>query len=280
MQTFKRIVIALALTALVAGSVVLGIVLLYNYQKRPLPLSDQCVAVVAGDEVSISTEQARNAAIVAGVSQRRGLIPRAATIGLATVYQESGIINLDYGDRDSLGLFQQRPSQGWGTQAQVMDPWYASDSFYAALVKVPNWQTGDVNDVAQTVQRSGHPNGYARHVENARRLASSLTGETPASFRCLVRNAPTADPAGLASFLKKTLPTTSKVAVSGKTLTVTAANQQQAWSAAHIVLATMADYGTADVQVGGLVWRPDAAAPAAWQGNSPNGRTVTVTYPA
>ena len=76
MQTFKRIVIALALTALVAGSVVLGIVMLYNYQKRPLPLSDQCVAVVAGDEVSISTEAMPRCASTA--SQRVGSATRAS----------------------------------------------------------------------------------------------------------------------------------------------------------------------------------------------------------
>ena len=63
-------------------------------------------------------------------------------IALATAQQESRLRNLDYGDRDSLGLFQQRPSQGWGTEAQVQDPAYAAGKFYDWLVTVPGWETG------------------------------------------------------------------------------------------------------------------------------------------
>ncbi len=84
---------------------------------------------------------------------------------MATVYQETGIRNLDYGDRDSVGLFQQRPSQGWGTAEQLMDPYYATGKFYDALVKIDGWETGDINDVAQQVQRSGYPEAYRDHEE-------------------------------------------------------------------------------------------------------------------
>ena len=100
----------------------------------------------------ISLEQAHYASIIAGLSVKRGLPPRAASIALATAYQESDIRNLDYGDRDSVGLFQQRPSQGWGTEKQLMDPYYATGEFYDALVKIKNWRTRDINDVAQAVQ--------------------------------------------------------------------------------------------------------------------------------
>ena len=103
-----------------------------------------------------------------GVSVRRGLPPRAASIAIATAYQETGIRNLDYGDRDSVGLFQQRPSQGWGTKQQLMDPYYAAGKFYDALVKIENWETADINDVAQQVQRSGHPEAYRDHEADAR----------------------------------------------------------------------------------------------------------------
>ena len=75
-------------------------------------------------------------------------------IALATAQQESRLRNLDYGDRDSLGLFQQRPSQGWGTEAQVQDPVYAAGKFYDGLVKVPDWETGRLTEIAQAVQRS------------------------------------------------------------------------------------------------------------------------------
>lgn len=92
-----------------------GVVLWSTYNKVPLPIEDRCTATAGGHTTTITPEQARNAAIIAGVSIRRDLAPRAASIALATAYQESGIRNLDYGHADSLGLFQQRPSKGWGT---------------------------------------------------------------------------------------------------------------------------------------------------------------------
>ena len=115
--------------------------------------------------MALDLDQAHYASIVVGLSVRRGLPPRAASIAMATVYQETGIRNLDYGDRDSVGLFQQRPSQGWGTPKQLMDPYYATGKFYDALVKIDDWETGDINDVAQKVQRSGYPEAYRDHEE-------------------------------------------------------------------------------------------------------------------
>ena len=138
----------------------------------------------------VDLDQAHFASIIAGVSVRRGLPPpRAASIAIATAYQETGIRNLDYGDRDSVGLFQQRPSQGWGTKQQLMDPDYAAGKFYDALVKIENWETADINDVAQQVQRSGYPEAYRDHEADARVLASNLTGQSPAGFSCLDRPA-------------------------------------------------------------------------------------------
>ena len=88
--------------------------------------------------LTLTAEQVANAADDRRTSRRdRGLPERAVVIALATAQQESRLRNLDYGDRDSLGLFQQRPSQGWGTEAQVQDPVYAAGKFYDGLVKVP-----------------------------------------------------------------------------------------------------------------------------------------------
>jgi len=103
-----------------------------------------CSASVDGTTVELSPEQMGHAATIAGIAQRRGLPARAATIGIATAMQESKLVNVDYGDRDSLGLFQQRPSQGWGTPAQILDPNYAAGRFFDHLVQVPNWQTRPV----------------------------------------------------------------------------------------------------------------------------------------
>lgn len=277
MKVLKRVLIALLLTAVVAGLVVGGLVVLYTYNKTPLPLADQCVARVAGETVAIDTDQAHYASIIAGVGTQRDLAPRATTIALATAYQESGLRNLDYGDRDSLGLFQQRPSQGWGSTSEVMDPWYAANAFYAELVTVPDWATGDVNDVAQTVQRSGHPNGYARHVENARRVASSLTGETPASFSCRTRQPEAPDAAALAGFLAKTLPADVEVTTSDSTMTVTTASNRGAWSAAQIVVANAGRFGVQRVAVGGQSWQASPLLLPGWQGSEGEGRVVEVT---
>ena len=111
---------------------------------------------------------------------RAGLPARAASIALATAYQESKLRNLDDGDRDSLGLFQQRPSQGWGTEKQMLDPDYATNAFYDALAKVDGYREMEITEAAQAVQRSGLPEAYADHEEDARALASALTGNSPA----------------------------------------------------------------------------------------------------
>ena len=164
---------------------------------EPVPGQQRCVATANNKSAVLDLDQAHFASIIAGVAVRRGLPPRAASIALATAYQETGIRNLDYGDRDSVGLFQQRPSQGWGTKKQLMDPDYAAGKFYDALVKIKNWQTDDINDVAQKVQRSGHPEAYNDHEADARVLASALTGQSPAGFSCLDRTGTAGDVKGL-----------------------------------------------------------------------------------
>ncbi|GAB3948866.1 heavy metal transporter [Kribbella albertanoniae] len=151
-----------------------------------LPPPEQCVATVNGATVELELDQAESAAIIAGVAVRRGLPGRAVTIALATAYQESGLRNLAHGDRDSLGLFQQRPSQGWGTTKQVQDPHYASGKFYDALVKIKDYQKLPITVAADRVQRSAFPNAYADHEGDARVLASALTGNSKAVFSCTV----------------------------------------------------------------------------------------------
>ena len=259
--------------ALIAG----GVALWSGYNKAPLPIEDRCTATAGGRTTTVDPAQARNAAIIAGVAIRRGLAPRAASIALATAYQESGIRNLDYGHSDSIGLFQQRPSKGWGTVEQIMDPWYSSRSFYRTMERVKNWKTRDINDVAQAVQRSAYPDAYRRHVPNARTLASSLTGETPASFSCVV-NAPSApDPAGMAGFLKKTLGAGAvKTKLDGSTLTVTAQSATRAWGVASLAIANTADYGLASVQLGPYAWTHSSTGPAGWLGEGPTDTATTV----
>ena len=167
-----------------------------------MPGQQRCVATANDRSTVLDLDQAHYASIIAGVSVKRGLPPRAASIAMATAYQETGIRNLDYGDRDSVGLFQQRPSQGWGTE-QAVDGSRTTrpGKFYDALVKIKNWETDDINDVAQKVQRSGYPEAYRDHEADARVLASALTGQSPAGFSCLDRSGT----AGNAKALRKTL---------------------------------------------------------------------------
>jgi hypothetical protein len=124
--------------------------------------------------LSVTPEQVANARTIAQVARDRGLPDRAVVIALATAQQESRLRNLDYGDRDSLGLFQQRPSQGWGTDAQVQDPVYAAGKFYDGLVKVPNWKTGRLTEIADSVQRSAFPEAYAQWENMATELSAAL----------------------------------------------------------------------------------------------------------
>ncbi|MCX5085638.1 C40 family peptidase [Streptomyces sp. NBC_00401] len=107
---------------------------------------------------------------------------RGQIVALATALQESGLRNLDYGDRDSLGLFQQRPSQGWGTATQVRDPVQASTKFYEELLSVSGWQSMTVTQAAQAVQQSGSPDAYAKWLPLAtalqKAIAKSLSKES------------------------------------------------------------------------------------------------------
>ena len=180
----------------IVGVAVLGVVAATGYAALhhvgPLLDPEECTATVAGRTVTLATEQAENAALIAGMSVRRGMPARAASIALATAYQESKLYNLEEGDRDSLGLFQQRPSQGWGSRAQILDPYYATTSFYDALQRVDGYEEMRITEAAQKVQRSGFPEAYADHEADARVLASALTGQSFHAFSCSVEDGPDA----------------------------------------------------------------------------------------
>jgi hypothetical protein len=171
-------VIAVAASA-VAIAVVVG-----RGQGPALPTGCSFASTGASSRYSITPTQAQNAAIIAAVAMRKGMPDHAVTVALATSLQETQLRNLPYGDLDSVGLFQQRPSQGWGTSAQIMDPNYAASTFYDHLAQVPGWQTMAVTEAAQTVQHSATPDAYANWETEARSLATALTGEVPAGLSC------------------------------------------------------------------------------------------------
>ncbi|MFI1969215.1 hypothetical protein BLA24_25405 [Streptomyces cinnamoneus] len=148
------------------------------------PGAPRCTVRAAGQSYSLSPEQAVNAATISAVGSSRGLPERAVTIALATAMQESGLRNIHHGDRDSLGLFQQRPTQGWGTAGQITDPVYAAGKFYEHLVEVPGYSRLPLTVAAQRVQRSGFPQAYAKHEPDASLLSAALTGRAAATFSC------------------------------------------------------------------------------------------------
>ncbi|MFE7117597.1 C40 family peptidase [Streptomyces sp. NPDC057654] len=112
--------------------------------------------------LDLPAEQVPNAQTIVATGLSLDVPAKGEVVALATAMQESRLRNLNYGDRDSLGLFQQRPSQGWGTAQQIRDPVHASESFYQHLLKVDGWQQMTVAQAAQAVQRSGFPDAYAR----------------------------------------------------------------------------------------------------------------------
>ncbi|TPF86339.1 hypothetical protein BW13_05905 [Bifidobacterium sp. UTCIF-37] len=168
--------------------------------------ADYCMTTTSSGSYPLSLTQTRNASHITVIAIGRGLPDHAATVAIATAMQESKLVNLDYGDRDSVGLFQQRPSQGWGTIEQLMDETYATNAFYDALVKVANWQTIPVEDAAQAVQRSGYPDLYAQWDGMARAWASAMTGEVAAGITCSIHSRSTADPDGLVSAFRTLFP--------------------------------------------------------------------------
>jgi len=140
---------------------------------------------------SLSEEQKANARTIIGVGQDAGVPEQGWVVALATAMQESTLVNVDYGDRDSLGLFQQRTSQGWGTEAQILDPVLASQAFYGVAAHTPNpglldiagWESMPVTEAAQAVQRSAYPDAYARWEALARDIVAHEAGRARATGR-------------------------------------------------------------------------------------------------
>ncbi|MEU9294847.1 NlpC/P60 family protein [Streptomyces sp. NPDC048266] len=134
-----------------------------------------------GDKGSISVpglddpaEQVPNAKTIQATGVAMNIPARGQVVALATALQESGLRNLAYGDRDSLGLFQQRPSMGWGTANEILDPVHASTKFYEGLRKVSGWQSLSITQAAQAVQRSGFPEAYAKWEPLATALQKAI----------------------------------------------------------------------------------------------------------
>jgi hypothetical protein len=128
-------------------------------------------------------EQLRNAKAIVETGQKMGLPPRAWVIAVATAMQESTLHNLGNlgaaNDHDSLGLFQQRPSSGWGSPEQVQNPTYSATAFYKSLIEVPGWDKMKLTEAAQAVQVSAFPDHYAKWESHAGNLVKAMYNDGP-----------------------------------------------------------------------------------------------------
>ncbi|RII94422.1 muramidase family protein [Clavibacter californiensis] len=154
--------------------------IIYAGSKLTIPHASTAVVQVASlDGTTIMTdEMRRNARVIVEVGRSAGVSDYGLVIALATAAQESTLRNLDWGDRDSIGLFQQRPSQGWGEPADLNDPVYASQAFFGGsvnpnpgatrgLLDIPGWKSMTVTQAAQAVQYSAYPDAYAKWEASA-----------------------------------------------------------------------------------------------------------------
>ncbi|SDS56545.1 peptidase M23 [Actinoplanes derwentensis] len=144
-----------------------------------VPSSAKVVSSSAKSELDRwSEEQVANARIIVTIGTERRVPVQGQVVAVATALQESTLRNLRGGDRDSIGLFQQRPSQGWGTPKQLRDPAYQTGKFYDKLLKIRNWEKMRLTEAAQAVQISAFPEAYAKHSDTATRLVSELSPAT------------------------------------------------------------------------------------------------------
>ena len=247
-RTHTRLIVVAAVLVVALGG--LGVLIRNALQGGGTPAAGPPCHVQA---YGLDLEQAANATTIAAVGKKMGLPDHAVSIALATAYLESGLHNLTHGDRDSLGLFQQRPSQGWGTAAQVLTPHYAAAAFYQRLARVPGWEVIPVTDAAQRVQRSALPNGYAQFEPKARALAEALTGEVAAGFTCRVSFAPGVP----ATALQQAMATELGLASLSVSLP-----PPRGWTVASWLVGHAATFKIAAVDYDGLRW---TAASGRWQ---------------
>jgi hypothetical protein len=171
-----------------AAAVVVVVVLAVGYlaiqHRMATERATACLAGSGSNALALSVSQAGVASTIAGVASKRAMPSRAVAIAYAAALQESKLSNLPYGDRDSVGVFQQRPSEGWGTKQQIENPVYASTRFLAALAAVPGYLHMPIYAAAQAVQRSADGSAYGQYAGMGTELAKAFTGNSPHAVWC------------------------------------------------------------------------------------------------
>ncbi len=214
-----------------------------------------CVAGPSRQGLQLAPSQAAIAATIAGVASQRDMPPRAVAIAYATALQESKLANLHYGDRDSVGVFQQRPSEGWGTTRQIEDPVYATDRFFAALAAVPHYLHMPIYAAAQSVQHSADGSAYGQYAAMGSELAAAFTGSEPHAVWCTYGSAPgKAKLAAASRALSNAFGSLSRQANSDPAETITVRRSRQGWAVAGWLVSNAASYGITYVRYRGYQW--------------------------
>ncbi len=182
----KNSLIVAGVVCLLAAAVTAGLLIWRNAfaDRAECTVPGLTVEASSSPTVELTVAQLHHASTINAVGLERAIPERGRIIAVATAYQESSLRNREDGDRDSVGLFQQRPSQGWGTKDQILDPVYASGKFYDALIEVEGWQDMSLTRAAQAVQQSAYPDAYAKWEPQATTLVRALSGATPLALTC------------------------------------------------------------------------------------------------
>lgn len=252
--THRRRRLALPVFSVLAA-LVAALVLYIGYERVAPLIEGGCDAASDGQVVPLSTGQAGIAATIAGVAQREALPPQAVTVAYAAAMQESKLQDLPYGDRDSVGVFQQRPSEGWGTPSQLEDPVYATSKFFSALVRVPGYQQMPVYQAAQAVQHSADGSAYQQYQPMAEQMAGAFTGQDPHAVWCWYpgKISGTAMAGPVATELSRTFGPRSAL-VAADPMSVRVGDSAEGWAVAAWLVSHAQQYRIESVRYDGYAW--------------------------
>lgn len=222
------------------------------------PTFTGCHAMADDEVVELSAEQTSNAATIAAVGEAMGMSEHALVIALATAWQESSMINIDFGDRDSVGLFQQRPSQGWGTVEELMDPAYSSFKFYEKLNRIDGWHDMRVTEAAQAVQVSEFPELYDQWESKSTVMAAALRGSEEATLGCHGNHGDerTSDYELLVEAFTHDFDRAPEANIDGHRVTLPVDDPQSGQLWAHWMIAKTDQFELEAVEFDGHVWQP------------------------
>jgi hypothetical protein len=214
-----------------------------------------CVAGQGSQSFPLSVGQAGIAATIAAVASHQNLPNRAVAIAYATALQESKLANLHYGTMDSVGVFQQRPSEGWGTAREIENPVYATGRFFAALVQVPRYRHMPIDEAAQDVQHSADGFAYEQYAGVGIDLARAFTGRQPHAVRCSY-GSPVGQPrlAAARRALTGAFGSLGGRVADDPAATVDVADSREGWAVAAWLVSHAASYGISDVRYSGYEW--------------------------